>query len=669
MNYIPTLNLKIKQFKDSFNLNHLPNSELFERFVNRSLLELHQSSSTSKRPSVLDAASTGGKDDMGIDGLFILVNNIVVTSVEEIQAQIEGNKKIDIDFVFIQSKYQDKYDSGELGKFLDGIMDFLSEIHNEPHNEKIDDLIKLKDYLFSDEVMLSWSSSPRVKCYYAICGDLRNDEHFEGKLKNFKDSVSKLNNYSDVSIKCLGARELLNVCNDIENSIKVVLNTLGSIGFDETVGVDNSLMILCRAKEFLHILVNEDGLMRRSFFDDNIRDYQGKTTINEEIMSTLINQPSSFLLRNNGLTIVCSSITPVNRKITLENPQIVNGCQTSNVLFLAHKNGINLEEVTLAIKIIATKEAAVINTIVKGTNSQNILPSSSFETIKPFHKEFEEFVSSVQSDVNNQNNKIFYERRSNQYYHDSSIKISRMFSLDTLTKSFISVFLRSPHDNVQYITNLLEKYRNQIFCNYHSFYPYFLSVLMLLNFERYMQDGLIDNLHDKFKYQILYILGYIMSGNVDLNINSYKVQNTSKEMIKTCFDYDKYLEYCKKAISIFESCKTKWIESYGAKFERAIKDNKNFTKFLIAFIHNDDLDKIEFDEDEEQLFYGVVVHEKEDKTGLHYGFISADPENIFFHQNDNPNVDFANIIHKKVLYSVFYDSRNGKKKAKISKVL
>lgn len=669
MNYLPTLNLKIKQFKNSFNLNNLNDNEIFEKFVNRCLLEIHQSSSTTKRPNVLTFASTGGGDDMGIDGLFILVNNIVVTSIEEINSLVEGNSKIDVSFIFIQSKYQNKYDSGELGKFFDGVLDFLSEKHHEPHNEKIDEVLQLKDYLFSDEIMLCWSKSPCVKCYYVLAGDLRDDDHFEGKIANFKDGVQKLNNYSDINTKCLGAKELLNVCNDIENSIKVVLNTLGSIEFDEAEGVDNSLMILCRANEFLRIIMNEDGFLRRSFFDDNIRDYQGKTTINEEIMNTLENDPSSFLLRNNGLTIVCSSITSGNRKITLENPQIVNGCQTSNVLYLAKKNNVNLDNVTLAIKVIATRKSNVINTIVKGTNSQNVLPLSSFETIKDFHKEFEDFAISVQADIDNLNDKIYYERRSNQYYYDSSIKASRVFSLDTLTKSFISIFFKAPHDIVHYITNILDKYRNQIFCKDHSFYPYFLSALMLLNFERFMQDGLIDNLYDKFKYQILYVAGYIMSGNIDLNINSYKAENTSKEMIKICSNYNRYLEYCKKSISIFETCKTKWIESYGVRFEGAIKDNKNFTKFLIAFVHNDDLDKIKYDDEDEQLYYGVVVHQKEDKTGLHYGFISADPDNIFFHQNDNPDVDISRLIHKKVIYTVFYDPKNGRKKAKIKRII
>ena len=33
---------------------------------------------------------------------------------------------------------EDKLDSGEYGKFADGIIDFLADEHHEPHNEKIE---------------------------------------------------------------------------------------------------------------------------------------------------------------------------------------------------------------------------------------------------------------------------------------------------------------------------------------------------------------------------------------------------------------------------------------------------------------------------------------------------------------------------------------------------
>jgi hypothetical protein len=65
-------------------------------------------------------------------------------------------------YLFIQSKNRNKLDSGEYGKFVDGIVDFLSDTHHEPHNEKIDALLHVKDYLFSDQIILRWRSNPSI---------------------------------------------------------------------------------------------------------------------------------------------------------------------------------------------------------------------------------------------------------------------------------------------------------------------------------------------------------------------------------------------------------------------------------------------------------------------------------------------------------------------------
>ncbi|MDZ7712249.1 MAG: AIPR family protein [Rhodovibrio sp.] len=41
----------------------------------------------------------------------------------------------------------------------------------------------------------------------------------------------------------------------------------------------------------------------------------------------------SFCIRNNGITIVARSLNKVGNRFTIEDYQIVNGCQTSHVIF------------------------------------------------------------------------------------------------------------------------------------------------------------------------------------------------------------------------------------------------------------------------------------------------------------------------------------------------
>lgn len=505
MRFEPMINVKLQKFKKDFGFSQYEETKIFELFVNNTILSMHQPDCVYKRPELLSFCSVGGGDDMGIDGLAIKINGYFVTSTKEIDDIIGMNRYINIEFIFIQSKYQNKLDSGEYSKYTDGVYDFLSDKHYEPHNEKIDDLLLLKDYLFSDEIMQTWNAPPVVKSYFAIFGEWRDDAHIYAKSDSLKAKIDDLHSYGECIIRYIDAAQLSKICDENDNTLNVVINSLGSLEFEEVQGVDNSLIILCKASEFVKILNTDEGLIRRTLFADNVRDFQGRTEINDEMMDTLKNDPASFLLLNNGITIVCSSIVTGNRKVTIENPQIVNGCQTSNVLFIAHKNGVNLENVSIMIKIIATQFDAITNAVVRGTNSQNPVFSQSFETIRDFHKNLEAFISSIQYTESDQNKKIFYERRSKQYVRDLNVSRNRIFSLDTLAHSVISVFLKSPHDSVLHIVKLLEKYDNQIFVDKQSFYPYYISALMLLNFEQLIQTGEIEREYEKFKYLIIYI--------------------------------------------------------------------------------------------------------------------------------------------------------------------
>ncbi len=67
------------------------------------------------------------------------------------------------------------------------------------------------------------------------------------------------------------------------------------------------------------------------FFEENIREYLGKSSINKKIIDTLRdeNQRKNFFYYNNGITIICDSSEKVKANVRLLiNPQIVNGCQT-----------------------------------------------------------------------------------------------------------------------------------------------------------------------------------------------------------------------------------------------------------------------------------------------------------------------------------------------------
>ena len=65
---------------------------------------------------------------------------------------------------------------------------------------------------------------------------------------------------------------------------------------------------------------------------------------------------------------------------------------------------------------------------------------------------------------------------------------------------------------------------------------------------------------------------------------------------------------------------------------------------------------------------GIVITVKRDKNNLNYGFISHKPDNIFFHQNYNAELDFGSILEKEVLYEIIKDKYD-KPVAKINKII
>src|SRR5690606_3288991 len=105
--------------------------------------------------------------------------------------------------------------------------------------------------------------------------------------------------------------------------------------------------------EFRNIIIDDSDNIK-SVFEDNIRDYleQESNPVNSDISNTLKSgELDSFCILNNGVTIVAEEVTGAGDNITLINYQIVNGCQTSNVLY-ENRHLPEIEKMHIPIKII-----------------------------------------------------------------------------------------------------------------------------------------------------------------------------------------------------------------------------------------------------------------------------------------------------------------------------
>src|SRR5687768_10877675 len=77
----------------------MPEPDVFELFASYCVV-----SDTHDEEFDVNDVHAGGADDLGLDGIAIIVNGILVHSVDEVEDLLEVNGYLDAAFVFIQAK-------------------------------------------------------------------------------------------------------------------------------------------------------------------------------------------------------------------------------------------------------------------------------------------------------------------------------------------------------------------------------------------------------------------------------------------------------------------------------------------------------------------------------------------------------------------------------------
>lgn len=657
MNVEPIINARFKKYRESNGLLNMADGDAFERFVNHAIFTLHQPDAFSSDSELLDRICVGGNNDMGIDGLAVKLNGLLVRDVQDVKDILGKFKRANVEFIFVQSKYKPFFDKGELNNFIDGVRDFLSESHKVPMNEKVTEVLAIKDFLLSDEIVVMWERNPLVRLYYVAMGTWKDSPHQLALAEQLKEDIASMNTYDQAEIHFIDRDALKNICDSNENTFTTTINTIETMPLTDVEGVKDSCIALCYANEFAKILATDEGLIRKSLFDDNVRDFQGVNNINTEIEATIKNEPSKFILLNNGITIVCDEYIPNNRRLTIKNPQIVNGCQTSHVIFLAHRNGVDISAVPLNVKIIATDNLEISNQIVRGTNRQNIVMDEAFETTKKFHKDLEDFITAISPEYQ----KIYYERRSKQYNHNPTIKQTEKFNLRILTQYFIGMFLNKPHEAHRHESRLLHDFANEMYQEHHSKLPYFTSALAFLRLEELFRT---DHFNKKdfyaFRPHILAAFRESIAGRCPNINNERAIDEHSLTVLKVLKSEQETKNRLNQIIDVFKAVKDKWVNQLRRNVH-GMKDVSDFTDLLLTETRlrfNPANQELSASEDEK--YFGRVLRIHIDKYGKKFGFIERQPDNIFFHSNNNRGLDFFDIEGKLVSYKISTNPRDGR---------
>jgi len=492
----------------------------------------------------IESLTVGDGNDTGIEGIAIIVNGQLIENTEEIDDLLETNNSLEVLYIFIQAKTSPNFNSGELGTFIFGVTDFFANNPALVRNVDISRFAEISDYLYQKAP--SFKENPTLKLYYVTTGKWLNDENLLAVINNGITTLEQKNLFEKINITPYGAKEIANSYRRTKEAISTTINFNNRVTLPPINGISQAYIGILPYSEFRKIITNdEDGLL--SVFEDNVRDFQGDSNdVNGGIMKTLNSTDSDiFSVLNNGVTIVASSISPTGDKFTIKDYQIVNGCQTSNVLF-NNRKGEHMKNVHIPVKIIATTDDDIKTRITLATNNQTPIKKEQLAALTEFQRSLEQYFNSFTGDE-----RLYYERRAKQYNLDNSVPKTRIITVPYQIKSFAAMFLNDPHNVTSFfgtIVKRLNEGKAQIFTPDHSYAPYYTSAVAFYKLESHFRKKNIDSIYKKVRFHILMLFRLLNE------VEKIPVLNSSKKMEKYCKPLMEILTNDEKSLEAFQRC-------------------------------------------------------------------------------------------------------------------
>lgn len=531
----------LETFSAQHELEKLGESTQFEHFSNYSVI-----SKLNRSSFEIENIHTGSGGDCAIDGLCLVANGKIITDIDELNEVVQGPGHLDADIIFIQAKTTSSFNGSDIGSFIHGVKDFLSDEPKLVQNEKIKHIKSLWDGVIT---MSSYMINRRPYCrlFYVCTGRWVGDQNLQAIIDSGKKEIETIGIFDDVVITPSGATEIQKLYHETKNKLSTTITFQNRITLPDIDGVKEAYLGVIPFHEFIKLIQDENQTIH-SIFDDNVRDFQGENEVNKKIKGTLKQEKFDlFCVLNNGVTVVASSLTPAGNRFTLRDYQIVNGCQTSNVLHECQKIS-GIDAVNVPVKIIVTESDDIKTEITLATNSQTEVRTEQLEALSVFQKRLELYFNAEKSCI-----RLYYERRSQQYNSLPSVKRTQIISIPIQIKAFASMFLESPHLVSGYYGTIVNRFKGQIFADEHKFLPYFVSALCYFRIEQFFRSGELSAEYKKARFHIMMMVKMIEMRGEKTPLNSHQIDKQCEAFKTVLLDDTQSLCAFRQAAEIFKS--------------------------------------------------------------------------------------------------------------------
>jgi hypothetical protein len=528
----------VNEFSSERGIAHLSEDKRFEHFVSFITVGRHYGESFDTEDVLVGSAT-------GIDGIAVIVNGMLITDVESLE-EMDSAAELDVTFIFVQADRGSGFDAAKIGNFGFAVSDFFREQPTLPQNEKISSAADIMSAVYKRSTKFK-RGNPACRLYYATTGTWVGDSVLESRLKAVVDDLTTTSLFREVTFTPLGADGIQKLYRQTKNAIEREFIFENRVTIPEVPGVTQAYLGFLPVPELLKIVTDDNGEMIGSLFYSNPRDWQDYNEVNSEIKSTLESDAKSrFVLMNNGITIIARDVRPTGNKFVIEDYQIVNGCQTSHVLFDQADN--KDKSVAVPVRLIGTQDETVINAIIRATNRQTQVTEDQFFALQEFPKQLEQFFQTFPVQQ-----RLYYERRSRQYDR-LAIEKTRVITQPNVIKAFAAMFLEEAHRTTRNYSALKARVGKEIFGKGHRMEPYYTAAFALYKLEYLFRSGKLEPKYKPARFHIL--LAVRLLGNpapLPRFMNSREMESYCTPILTTLWDSTTSDELITRAAKVVDS--------------------------------------------------------------------------------------------------------------------
>lgn len=476
-----------------------PQDDVWEVFVADLLLRSKSIDDEEVRSGIVD-----GSNDGGIDAFYTFLNGSLVQGdhpaleSEDAASKYVGDSP-SIEVLVAQSKNKSAWQESALEKLLSSIPVLLDQSNSEEYL-----LARYREDLVR-----------QVSIFRAL------EENLAVKFPRFSFRVVYATRAPEAAIT-----QVLRDKSDQVQAVVASLLTPGAVAVSELVGAEGlyqlagtiysapaelrlrntmmreegSYLGIAKLADYLVFVRDKNGQLRTEMFESNVRDFEGSNMVNRSIQETLA-KPSDaeFWWQNNGVTVLCRRVNAPNQVLTIEQPLIVNGLQTTHVLHQADIDG-RLHESRktegVLIRVIESDDDAVRDQVIAGTNRQTRVDGAALFATDELQVDIERFFLA---------NDWYYERRKNRYKNLKKPAVRRV-SISLLAQSIMSLDQGEPDAARGRPTTVLGNDYERIFNKSVGMTGYLRAAQLLVSVSTFLRTNKAKEIVNDYSNMRFYLL-------------------------------------------------------------------------------------------------------------------------------------------------------------------